>query len=128
MLEQLRGLVVFAEVVEAKSFARAATHLGMTRSAVSKHVAQLEAQLGVQLLSRTTRKLSLTEVGERVYDASKSVRESAELAREAAHTTKGVVWGTVRVTAPVGLGRTYLVPLARELMALHPRLEISLVL
>ncbi|MDB4975111.1 MAG: transcriptional regulator [Myxococcaceae bacterium] len=128
MLDDLRGLVVFAEVVDGKSFARAAAHLGMTRSAVSKHVAQLEAQLGVQLLSRTTRKLSLTEVGERVYAASKSVRESAELAREAAHTHQGVVEGTVRVTAPVGLGRTYLVPLARELMALHPRLEISLIL
>ncbi|MDB4990417.1 MAG: LysR family transcriptional regulator [Myxococcaceae bacterium] len=128
MLDDLRGLVVFAEVVDGKSFARAAAHLGMTRSAVSKHVAHLEAQLGVQLLSRTTRKLSLTEVGERVYAASKSVRESAELAREAAHTHQGVVEGTLRVTAPLGLGRTYLVPLARELLALHPRLEVSLAL
>jgi DNA-binding transcriptional LysR family regulator len=128
MLDQLRGLVVFAEVVDGKSFARAALRLNITRSAVSKHVAQLEAQLGVQLLSRTTRKLSLTEVGERVYAASLSVREGAELAREAAHTHQGVVEGKVRVTAPVGLGRHYLVPLARELMALHPRLEIALVL
>lgn len=128
MLEQLRGLVVFAEVVDAKSFARAAERLNMTRSAVSKHVAQLESQLGVQLLSRTTRKLSLTEVGERVYAASSSVRDSAELAREAAHTHQGTVEGTLRVTAPVGLGRTYLVPLARDLMALHPRLEVALLL
>jgi DNA-binding transcriptional LysR family regulator len=128
MLEQLRGLVVFAEVVDAKSFARAAERLGMTRSAVSKHVAQLEAQLGVQLLSRTTRKLSLTEVGERVYAASRSVRESAEQAREAANTHQGMVEGTLRVTAPVGLGRTYLIPLAEELLRLHPRLEIALIL
>lgn len=128
MLEQLRGLVVFAEVVDGKSFARAADRLGMTRSAVSKHVAQLEAQLGVQLLSRTTRKLSLTEVGQRVYDASSGVREGAELAREAAHTHQGRVEGTLRVTAPVGLGRTYLIPLADELMRLHPRLEIALLL
>ena len=128
MLNELRGLVVFAEVVDGKSFARAAARLGMTRSAVSKHVAQLEAQLGVQLLSRTTRKLSLTEVGQRVYAASKSVRESAELAREAASTHQGTVEGTVRVTAPVGLGRGYLVPLTRELLALHPRLEVSLIL
>ncbi|MET0283792.1 MAG: LysR family transcriptional regulator [Polyangiales bacterium] len=128
MLEQLRGLVVFAEVVDGKSFARAAERLGMTRSAVSKHVAQLEAQLGVQLLSRTTRKLSLTEVGERVYSASTDVREAAELAREAAHTHQGMVEGTLRVTAPVGLGRPYLIPLADELMRLHPRLEIALIL
>ncbi|HEX5657835.1 MAG TPA: LysR family transcriptional regulator [Polyangiales bacterium] len=128
MLDQLRGLVVFAEVVDGKSFARAAERLGMTRSAVSKHVAQLEAQLGVQLLSRTTRKLSLTEVGERVYAASSDVREAAELAREAAHTHQGMVEGTLRVTAPVGLGRPYLIPLADELMRLHPRLEIALIL
>jgi DNA-binding transcriptional LysR family regulator len=128
MLEQLRGLVVFVEVVEGKSFARAAERLGMTRSAVSKHVAQLESQLGVQLLSRTTRKLSLTEVGERVYAVSRNVRDSAELAREAAHTHQGTVEGTLRVTAPVGLGRTYLVPLARDLMAQHPRLEVALLL
>jgi len=128
MLDQLRGLVVFAEVVDGKSFARAAARLHITRSAVSKHVAQLESQLGVQLLSRTTRKLSLTEVGARVYAASSSVRDAAELAREAAHTHQGVVEGTLRVTAPVGLGRTYLVPLARELMARHPRLEVALLL
>jgi DNA-binding transcriptional LysR family regulator len=128
MLEHLRGLVVFAEVVDGKSFARAAQSLGMTRSAVSKHVAQLEAQLGVQLLSRTTRKLSLTEVGERVYEASHSVRESAERAREAAHAHQGVVEGRLRITAPVGLGRRYLIPLTNELMARHARLEFELIL
>jgi DNA-binding transcriptional LysR family regulator len=128
VLDDLRGLVVFAEVVDGKSFTRTATRLGMTRSAVSKHVAQLETQLGVQLLSRTTRKLSLTEVGERVYQASTLLRENAELAREAAQTHQGFVEGTLRVTAPVGLGRQYLVPLTRELLALHPRLELALVL
>ena len=128
MLDQLRGLVVFAEVVESKSFARAAERLGMTRSAVSKHVAQLEAQLGVQLLSRTTRKLSLTEVGGRVHAASVAVREAAEQAREAAQTHQGVVEGVLRVTAPAALGRKYLVPLVSELLAAHPRLEIALLL
>jgi DNA-binding transcriptional LysR family regulator len=128
VLDDLRGLVVFAEVVESRGFGRAAERLGMTRSAVSKHVAQLESQLGVQLLVRTTRKLALTEVGERVYAASTSLRESAEVAREAARTHQGVVEGTLRITAPSGLGRRYLVPLARELLALHPRLELSLIL
>jgi len=127
-LDDLRGLVVFSEVVEGKSFARAAVRLGMTRSAVSKHLAQLEEQLGVQLLVRTTRKLALTEVGERVYRASASMRESAELAREAARTHQGVVEGVLRITAPAALGRRYLVPIARDLLALHPRLELSLLL
>lgn len=127
-LDDLRGLVVFAEVVDRRSFSRAATSLGVTKSAVSKHVAQLEEQLGAQLLVRTTRKLSLTEVGERVYAASVQLRESAEQAREAARTHQGVVEGTLRVAAPVGLGRQHLVPLTRELLAAHPRLEIALLL
>ena len=98
MLDQLRGLLVFAEVVESKSFARAAERLGMTRSAVSKHVAQLEGQLGVQLLSRTTRKLSLTEVGERVHAASvASARRPRR--REAANVHQGVEV-VLRVTGP----------------------------
>ena len=61
MLESLRGFYVFAHVAETQSFSRAADRLGITKSAVSKQVAQLEQELGVQLIVRTTRKLALTE-------------------------------------------------------------------
>ncbi|MEY4575670.1 MAG: hypothetical protein RL701_373, partial [Pseudomonadota bacterium] len=65
-LDTLRGFYVFAQVAETGSFSRAAERLEMTRSAVSKHIQQLESTLGVQLIVRTTRKLVLTEAGERV--------------------------------------------------------------
>jgi DNA-binding transcriptional LysR family regulator len=128
MFDDLRGLLVFAHVADARSFSLAATRLGITKSAVSKHVRQLEEHLGVQLLVRTTRKLSLTEVGERVYAASVGVRDSAEIAREAASSHAGVISGTLRVTAPSELGRKYLVPVVTSLLERHPGLSVDLVL
>jgi DNA-binding transcriptional LysR family regulator len=127
MLDELRGLLVFAHVVDARSFSAAAKELGMTKSAVSKHVQQLEAQLGVQLLVRTTRKLSLTDVGERVHAASTSIRESAHAAREAATLHTGSVSGNLRITAPAVLGRTHLTALVTEFLERHPALSAELI-
>jgi DNA-binding transcriptional LysR family regulator len=127
-MDTLRGLYVFARVAEQQSFSRAAASLGMTKSAVSKHVAQLEAQLGVQLLIRTTRKLALTDAGERVYDSSARMAQEAEAAHEAAQSEGGALTGTLRVTAPYALGRTYLMPVVTEFLALHRDLSIDVVL
>src|SRR6187399_2491576 len=120
MLDSLRGLLVFAHVAETTSFSRAAERLTITRSAVSKQVAQLEAELGVQLVVRTTRKVVLTEAGERVYEASARLAGDVEAAREAAMAQSSRISGSLRVTAPAALGREYLVPVIAEFMALHP--------
>jgi DNA-binding transcriptional LysR family regulator len=128
ILQDLRGLLVFAHVVEALSFSKAAERLGVTKSAVSKQVAQLEAQLGVQLLSRTTRKLSLTDVGERVYTTSKELLQTLEAAREAAHHHGATMLGHLRVTAPAALGRSFVVPLATAFLTQHPQLSMEIVL
>lgn len=120
MLQDLRALVVFAHVVETRSFTKAAERLAITRSAVSKHIATLEAELGVQLLVRTTRKLSLTEVGERVYASCARIREDVESAREAALTHSSQVVGHLRIAAPAALGRLHVVPLVTEFLAAHP--------
>ena len=119
---------MFAHVVDERSFSGAAKRLGITKSAVSKHVQQLEARLGVQLLVRTTRKLSLTEVGERVYAASVGVRDSAEIAEEAASSHAGTITGTLRITAPSMLGRRYVIPVVTAFLELHPGLSVDLVL
>ncbi|MFT3928290.1 MAG: LysR substrate-binding domain-containing protein [Myxococcales bacterium] len=126
MLDELRGLLVFAHVVDARSFSAAAKRLNITKSAVSKHIQQLEERLGVQLLVRTTRKLSLTEVGERVYAASVGIRDSAEIAQEAASSHAGTITGTLRLTAPSMLGRKYVVPVVTEFMERHPGLRVEL--
>jgi DNA-binding transcriptional LysR family regulator len=128
MLDELRGLVVFAELSESMSFTRAAEHLGMTRSAVSKHIARLEQQLGAQLLTRTTRKLALTEAGERVRPLAAQMARSVELSREAAQCQAGGMVGHLRIAAPSELGRSYLTALLTRFLTQHPQLSVELVL
>lgn len=128
MLDSLRGFYVFAHVAETQSFSRAAERLGITKSAVSKHIAQLEAELAVQLIVRTTRKLVLTEVGERVYASCARIAGDVEAAHEAALAQSSLITGALRVTAPSALGRMYLMPLIAEFMALHPALSVELLL
>ncbi len=128
MLDELRGLLVFAHVVDGRSFSSAAKRLGISKSAVSKQVQQLEERLGVQLLVRTTRQLALTEVGERVYAASVGIRDSAAVAQEAASSHAGTITGTLRITAPAMLGRTHVVPVVTEFMELHPGVAAHLAL
>src|ERR1700742_2389673 len=100
MHRSLRGLLAFTQVVDSKSFSGAASALGITKSAVSKLVGGLEAEPGVQLLVRTTRKLSLTEVGERVYAAASRLNEDVEAAQQAAASHKAGIVGQLRITAP----------------------------
>lgn len=128
MLDELRGLVVFAQLAESMSFTRAAERLGMTRSAVSKHVAKLEAQLGAQLLTRTTRKLSLTDAGERVRPLARQIADSVEQSREAAHCGSAAMSGQLRIAAPAELGRAYLTELMIRFLREHPGLSAELVL
>ena len=78
--DNLRRMAVFAAVVEANSFSGAARQLGLTRSAVSRQVSLLEDSLGVRLLNRTTRVLSLTEPGQVYYDSCARIVAEAELA------------------------------------------------
>jgi DNA-binding transcriptional LysR family regulator len=125
-LDTLRGLLVFAHVAETLSFSRAAERLGVTKSAVSKHVAQLEHAFAVQLIVRTTRKLVLTEAGERVYASCARIAGDLEAAREAAAEQSSVIAGALRVTAPSELGRNYLVPVVDEFMRRHPQVTFDL--
>jgi DNA-binding transcriptional LysR family regulator len=126
MHRSLRGLLAFTQVVDSKSFSGAASALGITKSAVSKLVGGLEAELGVQLLVRTTRKLSLTEVGERVYAAASRLNEDVEAAQQAAASHKAGIVGQLRITAPSVLGRDYLLPLVSEFLSTNSSAQIEL--
>jgi DNA-binding transcriptional LysR family regulator len=128
MYRSLRGLLAFSQVVDTRSFSAAAHSLGVTKSAVSKLVAGLEAELGVQLLVRTTRKLSLTEVGERVYAAASRLGDDLEAAHQAALSHRAGVVGQLRVTAPAVLGRDYLLPLVSEFLSTNASARIELIL
>lgn len=125
-MDILPGMAVFAEVVEAKSFTGAARRLGMSKAAVSKQISRLEERLGARLLNRTTRKLSLTEVGAAFYERCARIvaeAEEAELAVTRLHETPR---GTLRVDVPVDFGIQYLTPLLPAFMLANPELKVDI--
>ena len=101
-------MLVFAKVVELRSFAAAARQLELTTSAVSRSVGRLEAHWGVQLLHRTTRSLSLTELGAEVYAACSQLSQTASDIHAIAGHYSGVPRGTVRLTVTTVVGATWL--------------------
>lgn len=124
----LTEMGVYAKVVEVGGFARAARQLGLTRSAVSKHVGRLEAGLGIKLLHRTTRAMSLTEAGRAVYEQCARLADAAEEAVAAAGRLAGAPRGWLRVSASVAYGHAVLVPALPGLLARYPELRVDLAL
>lgn len=125
-MDSLSGVTVFAQVVEARSFTEAARRLGLSKAAVSKQVSRLEERLGARLLNRTTRRLSLTEIGAAYYTRCARIvaeAEEAELAVTHLHATPR---GTLRLDAPVNFGQRYLSPILPDFMAQNPELHIDL--
>jgi DNA-binding transcriptional LysR family regulator len=119
---------VFARVVEAGSFAGAAERLGLSRGAASKHIMQLEARIGVQLLNRTTRRLSLTEEGRAYYERCLRILADVEEAEREAGEATGKPRGTLRLSAPVSFGLLHLGSAVHEFAQINPavRVELSL--
>jgi DNA-binding transcriptional LysR family regulator len=117
---------VFARVVEARSFTGAARAMRLSKSAVSARVARLEARLGVRLLRRTTRRLSITEAGLALYERAARVVTAADEAAATAEDVGGEPRGLLRVSAPSAFSALYLAPLVAELLAAHPGLTMDL--
>jgi len=124
----LMEMGVFAKVVEAEGFGKAALQLGLTRSAVSKHVNRLEAGLGVKLLFRTTRAMSLTEAGQAVYAECAVLAQAAEAAESVAANLAVAPRGTLRVSTSVAFGHRCLLPLLPGLLAQYPELRVDVTL
>jgi len=127
-MEDFAGLAVFAQVVEARSFSAAARSLGMSKSAVSKQVARLEDRLGARLLNRTTRRLSLTEVGAAFYERCARIVSELEEAELAVTQLSSEPRGTLKLNAPVTFGQLQIAPAVPELLARHPELRIDMLL
>jgi DNA-binding transcriptional LysR family regulator len=124
----LNHVVAFARVVECGSFTSAASSLRLPKSSVSRSVAQLEAELGVQLLHRTTRKLRLTDAGRTYFEHARVALAGLDEARALAADLGKEPRGTVRVTAPVDVGSRLLSGLVARFLKRHPlvRVELSL--
>jgi DNA-binding transcriptional LysR family regulator len=125
-MDRLAAMQTFVRVVETGSFSAVARETQTTQSAVSKQVAALERELGAKLLSRTTRSLALTEVGERYFEQAR--RLVAEIAEAESGLRRGEeqLTGWLRVAASVGFGRLKLLPLVKSFLASHPGVKIDL--
>lgn len=124
----LQQLGSFLAVVRAGSFVAAAEATGLSKAAVSRHVAELEAQLGVRLLHRTTRRLSLTDDGQRFHvRAVELVAALDELEAETA-SSGGEATGRLRINAPVTFGNLHLAPLWPRFTAANPKVSLDITL
>ncbi|MRW85035.1 LysR family transcriptional regulator [Pseudoduganella sp. FT26W] len=121
-------MAIFAQVVDSGGFSAAARHLGVTTSAVSRHVARLEAHLGGRLLLRTTRALSLTELGQQVHAACARMLSTAREVHAMAGSYSARPNGVIRVSAPVVFGLTWLAPRLPDFLAQYPEVDVRLTL
>lgn len=126
-LQDLNDLYLFVLVVEQKSFTAASRAAGMTTSSVSRRIASLEERLGVRLLHRSTRRLSLTPVGERYYERCRAMVSEAEAATDVVEQIQARPRGRVRITCPALMGQSSLGPIAVEFMLRYPEVHVSLV-
>ncbi|MEO6320841.1 MAG: LysR family transcriptional regulator [Polaromonas sp.] len=125
-MEDLNDMLYFAEVAERGGFAAAGRALGLPKSRLSRRVAELEARLGVRLLQRTTRKLSLTEVGDIYLRHCSAMRDEALAAAEAVAHLQVEPRGLLRVTCPVTLAQSTLGYLIPRYLALFPLVRLDL--
>jgi DNA-binding transcriptional LysR family regulator len=125
-LDDLVSMAMFARVVEAKSFTAAAPTLAVSKSAISKRVAALEERLGVRLLHRTTRRLSLTTEGAQLYERCLHVLRTADEVPGLVQGQSGEPRGVLRVSCPPIFSDVYLGTAAVEFVKRHPRVEVEL--
>jgi DNA-binding transcriptional LysR family regulator len=127
-MDRFRSLEVFAATAERLSFAAAARDLKLTRAMVSKHIADLEARLGVRLFHRTTRRASLTEAGRALAERASHVIDAVNETEDAVRDLQTVLKGRLRVNAPVSFGSQQLAPLIARFLGDNPGVEIDLTL
>ncbi len=121
-----RNLLLFLDVVDEGSMAGAARKLGMSRSTVARHVATLEDELGVQLLHRNTRDVSLSEAGELYVERAREIREMLAAAEACVHQMEDEVRGRLRVAVPIVHHRRYITPIVAEFGRLYPDVELEI--
>src|SRR5580765_2384207 len=124
-MDRFHAITAFTRVVEAGSFARAADRLGVSVSAVSRHVAELEQHLDVRLLNRTTRRLSLTESGQAFFDRCVQLLADLEEAEEAVTSASVVPKGTLRVTSSATFASRHLAPAIAAFAARYPQIRFD---
>lgn len=125
-MSDLNALLIFAKVVDATSFSEAARRLGMPISTVSRKIAELEDQLGVRLLERSTRQLRLTDVGAEVLEHAQKSVEVSEAVESVVSNQLAEVKGTLRLSAPPSISDSLLAPLVSAFQASYPEVHVHI--
>ena len=125
-MDPLDGIAAFARVVDSGSFSAAARRLNVSKSAISAHVQRLEERLGVRLLNRTTRRLSLTEAGAAYYRHCARILVEAEAAEQAASALQREPRGTLRISAPDSFGWMHVAPAVPTFLKRYPDIAIDI--
>ena len=124
-MTDLNSLMIFAKVVEARSFSEAARRLKMPTSTVSRRVADLEEQLGVRLIERSTRNLRLTDVGAEIFEQAQHSTEISEAVDNIASNHLSTVSGELRLAAPPSISDSFLAPLIGAFQASYPNVRVQ---
>ena len=119
-------LILFAQVMDAGSFSRAAERCGLPKSTLSRRITQLETKLGERLLTRSTRRLAITEFGEQILDHAKRLLEETEAASAMALHRQGTPRGVLRVSLPPDFAELDLTPLLLQYASSYPEVRLEL--
>lgn len=126
MIDKLRGIAIFATIVDQGTFRGAAMHLGLAPSRVSETVSELERDLGVTLLYRSTRSLSLTQEGRVLYENARDMIAAAEQGLDAVNPASRETQGTLRVTTPAFITQTGLMDRFAEFSKAYPKVHLTI--
>ncbi|MGK7888008.1 MAG: LysR family transcriptional regulator [Leptolyngbyaceae cyanobacterium] len=127
-MDKLESIRAFTEVVNHNGFAAAGRHLGRSRSVINKLVLQLEEELGVPLLQRTTRRVSPTDAGRAYYERCLNILAEVDAADQAVAQLQQEPKGTLRINAPMSFGTMHLAPAIATFMTQYPDLQVQMTL
>lgn len=125
-LKDLTALRVFARVVELQSFSEVARRSGVTPATISKHVSSLETQLKARLVNRTTRRLFITEAGQRLYEHCLRIMRELDEAESEVADLRGEPAGPLRITAPLAFGERRIAPRLPEFALRYPKVTLDI--
>lgn len=123
---ELSDVAAFVCVVKTGSFTAAAEQLNTSKSVISKYITRLEKRLGVKLLARTTRRLTLTEIGRTFYEGAQHGLEAIDNAEEAVSFLQGKPRGTLKINAPLSFGTLHIAPALEEFIHRYPEMQVDL--
>jgi DNA-binding transcriptional LysR family regulator len=125
-MDKLRSMEIFVAAVDAGNFTAAAAAFQISPVMVGKHIAQLEQTLGARLLTRTTRRQSLTEIGAQYVEQCRAILGQIEAAETGAAAMRSTPRGRLKITAPVSFGAEWLSPAMADYLELHPEVSLDL--